>query len=266
MEKERFEQLAMDYLRGEMNEEQKLAFESFLEQNPKNNNDLTEIKRIWIQMDAVKIPEPSEEMDERFFNRLYGEIEKIDTSSKQKTGLFRGGSSWLTPQLAYGILILLIGLTLGYFLKPNGNGTLPSPEVVSNQEATEIREKLVLTLLEQPSANKRLQGVSEANKIEKVDEKVINALLKTLNHDSNVNVRLAAIESLTNYVDNPSVRQGLVQAIPNQESPMVQVTLANLMTALQEKESIEPFRRLLREKELDTTVKKKIESTIESII
>ena len=77
---------------------------------------------------------------------------------------------------------------------------------------------------------------------------------------------MAAIESLSNYVDNAEVRQGLVQSIPNQEAPIVQVTLANLMLALQEKQSVEPFKKLLQKKELDTTVKKKIESTIQSII
>ncbi|MGD1947811.1 MAG: hypothetical protein ACFB0A_16505, partial [Croceivirga sp.] len=62
------------------------------------------------------------------------------------------------------------------------------------------------------------------------------------------------------------VRQGLIQSIPNQESPIIQVTLANLMLALEEKRSIELFKQLLKKPELDTTVKKKIEKTIESII
>ena len=74
------------------------------------------------------------------------------------------------------------------------------------------------------------------------------------------------MESLTNYVENPLVRQGLVQAIQNQESPIMQITLANLMVALQEKASIEPFKQLLKNQELDTTVKKKIKNSIESII
>ena len=71
---------------------------------------------------------------------------------------------------------------------------------------------------------------------------------------------------MTNYVENPLVRQGLVQAIQNQESPIMQITLANLMVALQEKASIEPFKQLLKNQELDTTVKKKIKNSIESII
>jgi len=111
-----------------------------------------------------------------------------------------------------------------------------------------------------------LQGINEANKIEKTDEKVINALLQTLNNDSNVNVRLAAIESLTNYVNDPKVREGLVQSIVRQDAPIVQITLANLMVALQEKKSIEPFKTLMRTKELNTSVKKKLETSIKSII
>ena len=124
----------------------------------------------------------------------------------------------------------------------------------------------MLTLLEQPSANQRLQGINEVNKIGKIDETVITALLKTLNNDANVNVRLAAIESLTKYLEEPMVREGLVQSIVKQDSPIIQVTLANLMVALQEKESIEPFKTLMRTKELDKSVKQKLETSINSII
>ena len=62
------------------------------------------------------------------------------------------------------------------------------------------------------------------------------------------------------------VREGLVQSIVKQDSPIIQVTLANLMVALQEKESIEPFKTLMRTKELDKSVKQKLETSINSII
>ena len=164
-----------------------------------------------------------------------------------------------------GVLLLGAGFLGGLYF--NSQGEIQSGEVVvSTDETADVRQKLVLTLLEQPSANQRLQGVSEANKFEDADDIVIQALLQTLNKDANVNVRLAAIESLTNYVDNPVVRQGLVQAIPQQESPIIQITLANLMVALQEKASVEPFKQLLKEKQVDTTVKKRIEKSIQSII
>ncbi|WP_127022085.1 HEAT repeat domain-containing protein [Flagellimonas beolgyonensis] len=266
MEEEKFELLAMDFLAGTMNEVDAKAFEELLLNNPGYKERFLVLKEGWAMMDAMESPEPSNQMDGAFYEMLNVEMEqqKKKTSNGQLP-------AWLTdlikPQWAFGMLLLIVGLTLGYFLAPSV-GSRPEPQdmVIAQNETEEVRQKLVLTLLDQPSANQRLQGVSEANKFQSADSIVIKALLQTLNRDADVNVRLAAIESLTNYVDNPMVRQGLVQSIPNQESPLLQITLANLMVALQEKASIAPFKQLLKEKQLDTTVKKRIEKTIESII
>ncbi|MEM9077808.1 MAG: HEAT repeat domain-containing protein [Bacteroidota bacterium] len=263
MEKEVFEIRAMDYLAGEMTPADKDVFELFLKENSEYQKAYTELETSWNSMRNLDAPEPSAQMDDRFFSMLSEEMEK--STKKSSKSIFDTLLGWFRPQFALGAMLLVLGLGLGYFLAPKEE-VLPSQSVVADKETEAVRQKLVLTLLEQPSANQRLQGVGEANKITEVDEIVIKALLKTLNSDANVNVRLATIESLTNYVDNPLVRQGLVQAIPNQESPIMQITLANLMVALQEKASIEPFKKLLKEQELDTTVKQKIKNSIESII
>lgn len=265
MDKEKFKILAIDSLKGQINRENQQLLEACLLDNSEYRKEFDLLQSSWVAMDSIEIPEPSEEMDNRFFEMLGAEVEqneRLDWFGKLQDAL-----SWiLKPQLAYGMLVLAIGLTAGYFLNQNEINKDVQSKISLTEETEQVRERFVLTLLEQPSANKRLEGVSEANKLSNVDETVIKALLKTLNNDSNVNVRLAAIESLTNYVDNPMVRQGLIQAIPSQESPIIQVTLANLMLALEEKKSIESFKQLLKEKKLDTTVKKKIENTIESII
>ncbi|MBS9460855.1 HEAT repeat domain-containing protein [Flagellimonas sp. 389] len=262
--KEKFEVQVMDYMMGTMPLNKKKAFEDFLAKNPEYDLQYQDLVDTWQMVDALNAPAPSEKMDQAFFTMLSDETAK--TKKKARSTIFLETLATIfKPQLVYGLLLLGVGLGIGYYMNAPNDG-ISEDAIVINKETESIRQKLVLTLLEQPSANQRLQGVSEANKIENVDETIVKALLKTLNSDSNVNVRLAAIESLTNYVDNPLVRQGLVQSIPNQESPMVQVTLANLMVALQEKTSVEPFKRLMKHKELDTTVKKKIKNSIESII
>jgi len=268
MEKEKFEIAMMDYLSNRMNAAENREFEKFLQDNPEHQKQFEELSWTWSQLNVKSAPEPSKEMDERFFEMLHLEIKKTEKSkSPPKSWLSILSEALWKPQMAYGILLLCLGLMGGYFLNSNrSENTIPTAVVSSPDETEEVREQLVLTLLEQPSANKRLQGINEANKIAKADEAVIKALLKTLNNDANVNVRLAAIESLTNYLDEPMVREGLVQSIVRQDSPMVQITLANLMVALQEKESIEPFKTLMRTKELDKSVKEKLETTIESII
>ena len=125
-----------------------------------------------------------------------------------------------------------IGLAAGYFLNVKDDRPIMENTVVNNQETEEVREKLVLTLLEQPSANKRLQGVNEVAKMDGATDRITNALFVTLNNDSNVNVRLASVELLSKYVANPNVRMGLIQSIAQQDSPIVQIALADLMVAL----------------------------------
>ncbi|NJB71429.1 hypothetical protein GGR42_001891 [Saonia flava] len=264
MEKKKFEMLAMEYLSGTMGSEERIEFDKFLKTSPEHLQEFNDIHYAWSQIESMETPEPSEEMDSRFYEMLHAQKSKTSEGHKNiGEKIMSVLSGILRPQLAYGLILLCIGLGVGYFMKSN-----PGIETttVVNEETEEIRGELVLTLLEQPSANKRLQGVSEANKFKKANDKVIKALLETLNNDPNVNVRLAAIESLTNYLDNPIVREGLVQSIVKQESPIVQVTLADLMVALQEKKSVEPFKKLIRTKELDKSVKEKLETSIHSII
>nr|WP_299383224.1 HEAT repeat domain-containing protein [Allomuricauda sp.] len=264
MDKDNFEALAMDYLAGVMTEEEKRGFQTLLDSDEHLANQFGELLVTYQKMEHLQESEPSSNMDDTFYTMLYTAMEK-EHAKKQKRFNLGSLTTFFSPKLALGALLVVFGVALGYWL--NWDRNQQAVEIVGDSNETEmIRQKLVLTLLEQPSANQRLQGVSEANKIESADEIVIQALLQTLNNDSNVNVRLAAIESLSHYVDKPAVRQGLVQSIPNQESPILQITLANLMVALQEKSSIEPFKQLLKEKQLDTTVQKKIRNSIESII
>jgi hypothetical protein len=269
MDFEKFEIQAIDYLSGNLETSEQNDFEEFLNNHPAYQNIFDGLKDTWQDIDAINIPTPSGKMDERFYDMLSEKAEMATNANHKQLSSFRIIiERMLKPQLAYATLILCTGLVLGYFLRPSSNPEPIKSSVVKVSEPyTEgVRQQLVLTLLEQPSANQRLKGINEANKIQKTDQTVISALFKTLNNDTNVNVRLAAIESLTNYIDNPMVRQGLVQSIVKQDSPIVQVTLANLMMALQEKESIEPFKTLMQNKDLNTSVKEKLEITIKSII
>lgn len=267
MDKEKFEKAAMEYLAGSMNKDMKDQFEHLLSDNSAMRKEFELVAQTWRAMEEISIPEPSAKMDATFYEMLSNRVSEVRHNKENHVSWVQTIMHYLwKPQLAYGLLILTIGLTAGYLLNSDYISDSINPTMVTNNEMEAVREQLVLTLLEQPSASKRLQGVNEVNKIERIDEKVIKALLKTLDNDPNVNVRLAAIESLTNYIDNPKVREGLVQSIVHQDTPIVQVTLANLMVALQEKRSIESFKTLMRSKDLDTTVKQKLETSIQSII
>jgi hypothetical protein len=102
--------------------------------------------------------------------------------------------------------------------------------------------------------------------MDNASEKVTNALFTTLNHDENVNVRLAALEALTSYSKDSAVRAKLIASISAQDSPLVQVAMAELMVAIQEKKSVEALKQLLNSDRTPKEVKTKISESIKVLI
>ncbi len=72
-------------------------------------------------------------------------------------------------------------------------------------------------------------------------------------------------EALTQYAGDASVREGLVKSLALQDSPMVQVALADVMVKLQEKRSVKALKTLLQKEDLNDLVKVKIEQTIKDL-
>ena len=125
-----------------------------------------------------------------------------------------------------------------------------------------MRQMMMLSLLENPSASERLRAVSYTEEISNVNAQVTDALLRTLNEDPNINVRLVTLEALIKYSGQHKVREELIRSIANQESPIVQSALADIMIRLQEKRSVSAFKHLLENTRNDNPVKPKIEKTI----
>jgi HEAT repeat protein len=125
---------------------------------------------------------------------------------------------------------------------------------------------MMLSLLEKESATERLRAVSMSQDLDQASQTVTTALLKTLNQDENINVRLAALEALEPYSADSKVRTELVLSISKQGSPLVQIALAELMVSLQEKSSVKEFQKLLQDENTPKDVKSKIRQRIEVLI
>ena len=62
------------------------------------------------------------------------------------------------------------------------------------------------------------------------------------------------------------MREGLIQSIAKQESPLVQLALADVMVVLQEKNSVEKFNELLKKVDLNDTVRSRIERSVQALL
>ena len=95
---------------------------------------------------------------------------------------------------------------------------------------------------------------------------MIDALLATLNNDPNVNVRLSTLDALSHLANHAEVREGLIKSIIQQDSPIMQLAIADVMLKLQEKKSVNSFKELLKQKDLNPGVRDRIKQTITQLI
>ncbi len=260
-----------NWINNEMSDAERLAFEVHLAGCPDCVQELQAMQQVLNMAANIPVPEPSANMSIKFHAMLDAYKEMQEEKKNGFSAFIEKLKQLFTfqprMQFAYSLVLVMLGIGMGYvFTRERAVSGDKQQLAALSSQVHEMKEMMMLSLLENPSASERIKGVSYTNEITAQNKDVIDALLATLNNDPNVNVRLATLEALTHFSSNPIVREGLVQSIVQQESPLVQSALADTMKKLQEKRSINSFKKLLQQKDLDESVRSKIEKTITEII
>lgn len=268
---EKYMPLALDYIDGNLSPEGEAMLQRHMAAGLINKQELDELAIMMGKLPQKEIEVPGVRMQRRFDAALREEIQKSSRkgfaeafSETLKKWVEKHSLNFQPPQLAMGVLLLLIGAGIGYLLRPAEKYDNQLSQLTN--EMQQMRELMILNMLEKSSSTERLRAVNMGHDLPEADAKIINALLHTLNHDSNVNVRLAAVEALRRHSAQPMVRKGLIESIEKQESPIVQIALADLMAELQERKAVEPMKKLLKEEKMDDAVRQKIEKSINVLI
>lgn len=260
MEKKRAEELIAKYNEGLADPAEINELERLIEEGRVPLTALGNLSQLDDKVMAAPDAQPSMEVDNRFYAMLKEEQRKASKGS-----LSFQWPQWnlLAPRLAFATVLLIAGFATGYLW----NRPQEKSDVVSlTKEVTDLKEMVMLSLIEKESATDRLKAVSLTSEMSQASKKVTEALIKTLNEDGNVNVRLAALDALRPYVRESNVREAIIRSIASQSSPMVQVALAELMVELQEKKSVKELRKLLEEEATPKDVKQRIEESIQVLI
>ena len=258
------------FLHGELSDEEQAQVEVHLTECAECRREWEGLRRVWGLLDEVGTPEPAADARLRFDAMLDSYKESIRSEGRSGSGLltrlrelFRGHPAFA---VGYSLLLVVAGLGFGYLLHRSPqvaeSGNDKNVLAALTAQVAEMREMMMKSLLQNPSASERMRGVSFTSEIKSVNKDVVEALLSTLNNDPNINVRLMTLETLTHYANNPLVREGLVHSILQQESPLMQAALADVMLRLQEKRAIHPLKKLLQQKDLNEMVRTRIQETI----
>ncbi len=288
---EKYIDLVTGYLQNTLNKQEHRKFDRLVETGEIDRTMLREWEDLYHEMGMVNVPEPDPSMKEKFHAFLRSEQQKLEAGQQKKRAIlsrirFSGTGQrlqWLWEssatvwdnvqktgravfeirRYAYVMGIFLTGLLTGIYLADRNHQEERIDRLTA--EIYELQEMVMVSLLDNHSAVERLRAVNISMDIPPEDRRVAGALLKTLNNDPNINVRLAAADALVRHASDPEVRIGLVESISRQKSPIVQVALADVMLELQEPRAVEEFEKLLADNEMNIHVRDKLENTIRQL-
>lgn len=253
MENKAIQELIAKYNEGLADPSEIQLLEQLIEAGKVHLTQLTDLYALHNQVLHLENPQPSLSVDDKFYKMLANE--KQEKSATPVIPMYQ--------RMAIAAGLVVCGFFIGYLLQNNSG---QNEVAILTEQVSDLKEMMMLSLLEKESATQRLKAVSLTSEMDQVSDKVTNALFTTLNSDENVNVRLAALDALKPYVRNSNVRSGLVASISKQDSPLVQVALAELMVALQEKKSVDALKQLLENENTPKEVKTKISESIDVLI
>jgi len=254
--KEQLEKKAVDYLVNNISNKNMNDFKKSLSENDDFRKDFEDIEEVWeaLSEDNNEL-ETTASMDQSFYKMLHEYSDKKHTRFNNIVNYFK-----LYPvNFSYSKLVLAVILPIiifVYVFHLSDSLKVDMKTIQPNQS-----NYLAISLLNAASFSKRIKGVNEMNKLTQLDDKEIEVMLKTLNEDTNTNIRFLTLESLMRFKDNPQIRKGLVQSLTNQESPMIQMEIIELMVSLKAEEIIKQMEILKEIKVLDPTVLEEIKKS-----
>ena len=246
MEKEQLESLLIDYIDGKLNEADRKKAEQELVNNPEAYTLYEQLKEVMSAMDRSANLEPNVR-SRRLFDELIHDEMRMQKSAKViviQPAVYR---------VAAAIAFLVVAGFGGYWVVKNQQQENELAAIRKEMEAT--KHMMMAMMNNDQSASQRMTGVAVAYKFEKTDDEIVSVLTKTMHEDPNTNVRMAALEALSKFHEEPKVREVLVKSLSVQKDPIVQIALIQLLVTMKEKGVVKDLERLTKDKTIMKAVK-----------
>ena len=232
---------------------------------PEHKDELNDLLHLWRSFDQVKVPKVRPEMDTAFYKMLSSQ--QMHSTGEKSHSIALSESihqvvTWMIQPKRLAIAAAFaLGIVFGKFVLVNESGMTDGALL-----ATQTQIDPMNVLVNNGTAIERLETIHQTKTLDNPDDKIMEALYKALILDPNVNVRLSAIEAMARFADHPQVTQYLINSIAYQNSPIVQLELAELMIALEERGSAEAWQELLDSDDLEVEVKLQLKEKLATIL
>ena len=179
MRKDRIDELLPEYLDNTISEKDRRELEAHLAQSEEARKELEEMRALFNAFEQEEVSVPSNSLRIHFEETLEAEKSKygkvIPLESKQNK------SSWASNvlKIAASIAMLVTSFQIGsVFQQKKIDGDMASLE----NERLQMKQTVMLSLMENQSASKRIQGVNYIEEIPNPDDAVVDALARRMLH------------------------------------------------------------------------------------
>lgn len=246
MERDTLESLLIEYIDGNLEENDRAIIVRELEVNPETQKlhaQLVELKRATTQSTVLM---PSAALKNSFDQLVAREVILQPTARSITWNV-------VVYRVAAAILVLLVVGFGGYAIYKDGQ--YQQQLAILKEEIERNKKQVMLLLGNEHSASQRMIGVSVAYEMQNPDDEIVKALVNTMNTDPNTNVRLAALDALGEFYTEEAVRKAMIESLSTQQDPVIQIALIQWMVKLKEKTVIQQLERLTKDAKTMKAVK-----------
>jgi hypothetical protein len=259
-------EMIADYLAGKLSPDDLRRFEAHRMECEKCRVELEESESAWTSLGQLPDEVPGPELRGRFYAML--ESEKRRIARAERRAWLKRLDSWLgswwprrpVVQMGMAAVLLVVGFAVGSGLEPAPEGDEEVAQL--RTEVRQMQEMVSMSLLGQSSTSERLRGVNWSARVDNPSDALLTSLENTLESDPSVNVRLAAVDALGFFRNEPGVVEALTNALAHETSPTVQIALIDMLTVIQEKKALEALRRFVDSQRAIPSVKEHAEKRI----
>lgn len=218
-----------DYLIGEIDEVTRKQIQEHVTECDSCREELESLSAIWTKLGVLPEEQPSHNVRARFYTTLE-EYKQNMQQEKERPKLGTLMDGWLERlmprrpafQFSLALILLVVGLTAGYFLHAGFQG---SGEITQlRQEVRQIRQITAVSLLRQESLREQLRNSGLSSQVELPDEETLADFLRSVSGDTTPDLHLAALDAL--FPQSPAIRRQLSRSLSEQTSPLVEIALA----------------------------------------
>jgi len=268
MKCEEVEAIMIDYLDNKLDKDTSLEVEKHLETCERCLDELRDFQQVMTLISEAEMVKPDDSLRINFYHMLHSEIKRSEgkkTAADQPLRIH-----WynrISYRIAAGIALLICGSFIGIFINSGMRNSYQTTQLMQLQsEVTSLKKAAMFTMLKDESSSYRIQAVNYADELDTPDENIIEVLVKTLNNDKNVNVRMAAAFALSKFADQHSVCDSLVKSLSMQSDPILQVTLINILVERKEKSAINAIQQIISAKGTLKEVKAVAENGVKQLM